>query len=118
MRPLAILSLVLSLNLAPVLVGTPSTAQAQASSACYSQSPGGDARTFTCPLSVPDGTRHFRFTAAFSGGHDDTMASMTLTLDGAPLACAPGSKTSLMGEDGDVGLECKFSIAGNAGAAQ
>ena len=43
------------------------------------------------------------------------MASMTLSLDGAPLACEQGSKTQLMGEDGDVSLECRFSLADAAG---
>jgi hypothetical protein len=32
------------------------------------------------------------FTAGFSGSHDDTTLSLAATLDGAPLACAPGSK--------------------------
>ena len=43
---------------------------------------------------------------------------MTATLNEAPLVCENGSKTSLMGEDGDVSLECKFSIAGKAGTRQ
>lgn len=38
------------------------------------------------------------------------MASMTASLNGTALMCAAGSKTELMGEDGDVSLECKFSI--------
>jgi hypothetical protein len=77
---------------------------------CASQSPGGDLRNISCTLNAPSAGRHFRFKVDFSGGHDDTMASMTLTLDGAPLACEPGSKTQLMGEDGDVSLECAFSV--------
>jgi hypothetical protein len=83
--------------------------------ACDSQSPGNDALQVSCPLNSPGATPRFRFKANFSGGHDDTMASMTTTLDGAPLACDPGSKTSLMGEDGDVSLECRFSLAPAAG---
>lgn len=77
---------------------------------CSSQSPGGDLRNISCTLSPPSAARHFRFKVDFSGGHDDTMASMTLKLDGAPLACEAGSKTQLMGEDGDVSLECAFSV--------
>lgn len=85
---------------------------------CTSQSPGGDLRNISCPLNAPSAARRFRFKVDFSGGHDDTMASMALTLDGAPLACEPGSKTQLMGEDGEVSLECSFAVAAAAGAAR
>lgn len=77
---------------------------------CESQTPGGDRLDFRCPL--PAATRHFRFRANFSGGHDDTKASMTATLDEQPLTCEEGSKTRLFAEEGDVSLECRFSIAG------
>ena len=110
--------LALPLNLAPALLGGTPTVLAQDESACDSQSPGGDFRTFTCPLSVTGGNWRFHFRATFSGGHDDTKASMTLTLDGAPLTCDVGSKTSLFGEDGDIGLECRFSVTEKAAATQ
>ena len=85
--------------------------------ACTSQSPGGDFRTISCPLNAPPSSaRRFRFKVDFSGGHDDTMASMALELDGSPLGCEPGSKTQLMGEDGDVSLECRFAARGAASA--
>jgi len=53
-----------------------------------------------------------RFEASFSGGHDDTVASMKLSVDGLPLACDTGGNTPLMGEDGDVSLYCNFPTAG------
>jgi hypothetical protein len=74
-----------------------------------------DRREFQCPLTADGNERHLRFRADFSGGHDDTEASMVLSLDGEPLACRPGSKTSLFGEDGDVSLECHLVLAGPAG---
>jgi hypothetical protein len=77
---------------------------------CESQGSAGDTRDIKCPLNASGATQRFRFKANFSGGHDDTTASMTATLNGMPLACEKDSKTSLMGEDGDVSLECKFSI--------
>lgn len=77
-------------------------------SECTSQSPGSDALQVSCPVKSPGGSQWFRFRANFTGSHDDTTASMTATLDGAPLPCEAGSKTSLMGEDGDVSLECRF----------
>ena len=66
-------------------------------------------REVECVVPPEKDLRRWRFQAHFSGGHDDTEASMTLTLDGRALTCDPGSKTSLMGEDGEVSLECRFT---------
>jgi hypothetical protein len=77
---------------------------------CQSQAPGYDSLDVKCPLPASVAAAHYRFKANFSGGHDDTKATITPTLDGAPLACGEGSKISLFGEDGDVSLECRFSI--------
>jgi len=44
------------------------------------------------------------------------MASMTLSVDDEPLSCDQGSKTHLMGEDGDVSLECRLSVPTTAEA--
>ena len=82
---------------------------------CESPSTPGDYRNIECPLNASGTPQRFRFKANFSGGHDDTMASMEATLDGSPLACEKGSKTSLQGEDGDVSLECRFSLKEKAG---
>jgi hypothetical protein len=84
-------------------------------SACESDWAGGDFVQFTCPLPVHGTQKKWRFKAEFSGGHDDTSASMKLTIDGAPLDCETGSKTKLFGEDGDVSLECHFRVGGHAG---
>jgi hypothetical protein len=116
------LSFLSLLSMACVSVGLAHAADTKPASAagsgkvqCESQSPGGDFRNISCPLDVSSTLQRFRFKVDFSGGHDDTMASMTLSLDGAPLACEQGSKTQLMGEDGDVSLECRFSLPGAAG---
>jgi hypothetical protein len=85
--------------------------------ACESQSPGGDFVQFSCPLPARGAERRWRFRADFAGGHDDTSASMTLTLDDAPRECEAGSKTRLFGEDGNVSLVCRFRVRGAAGAA-
>jgi hypothetical protein len=83
--------------------------------ACESQWPGGDFVQFNCPLPARGAKQLWRFKADFSGGHDDTSASMTLTLDDAPLECEAGSKTHLFGEDGDVSLVCRFRVNDAAG---
>jgi hypothetical protein len=80
-----------------------------------SQRPGGRLDV-ACPLPAAGAAQRFRFKANFSGGHDDTMASMTATLDDRPLACDAGGKTRLQGEDGDVSLECLFAVEGRGGA--
>lgn len=60
--------------------------------------------------------RRLRLVAHFSGGHDDTRASLVEpTLDGRPLACAPGSKPGLYGEFGDVKVDCGFVVEPGAG---
>jgi len=115
----SILIPLLSMSTALAFGGEPSTLSVAPTAnklACTSQSPGGDFRTISCPLNAPSSARHFRFKVDFSGGHDDTMASMTLALDGSPLGCEAGSKTQLMGEDGDVSLECRFAVQGAASA--
>jgi hypothetical protein len=77
--------------------------------ACVEKNPsGGDIRVITCAL--PAGGAH-RLTANFGGGHDDTSASLTATLDGEATECAPDSKTKLFGEDGDVSLHCSIGVA-------
>ena len=99
----------------------PGAAQADdaSRSTCRVDATAYDAREITCPL-APSGTaRRVVFTARFSGGHDDTMARIETFLNGEPLRCGEGSRTSLFAEDGDVSLHCRFSVAaaaaGNAG---
>jgi hypothetical protein len=90
-------------------------APAQERIRCETKPSLGDIREVSCPLTASGNAQRFRFKANFSGGHDDTRAAMSATLKGAPLACDAGSKTSLFGEDGDVSLECRFSMTEKAG---
>jgi hypothetical protein len=76
---------------------------------------GGDHRDFKCPLVATGKTQRFRFKTMYSGGHDDTRAQMEMLLDGKPLSCAEGSKIKLFGEDGNISLECRFSLTGEPG---
>jgi hypothetical protein len=70
----------------------------------------GDKYEASCQLPASSTPQPLRFTAQFSGGHDDTRAQMELTLGGAPLACGEGSKLELEGEYGDVSLVCRFTL--------
>ena len=75
---------------------------------------GGDIRVVTCRF--PAGRPH-RFTARFGGGHDDTSASLTASLDGQATECDADSKMRLFGEDGDVSLYCRVTAGGAAQVA-
>ncbi|NUZ08854.1 hypothetical protein [Piscinibacter koreensis] len=80
-----------------------------AKSACSETSRLNDRREFACIVEPAGGARLLRFEARFTGGHDDTSASIEPVLDEQPLQCNAGSKTRLFGEDGDVSLHCDFS---------
>lgn len=99
----------------PSPVPAPAPAPTVGKLQCESKPLRGDRREVSCPLVASAATQRFRFKAHFSGSHDDTTASIVSTLDGTPLVCAEGSKTDLMGEEGDVSLECRFSIPAKAG---
>jgi hypothetical protein len=70
---------------------------------------------FRCPVTINTVGQKMHFKADFSGSHDDTRLSMTFSLDGVPVECSPDSKTSLIGEDGNVSLECHFVPGGTPG---
>jgi hypothetical protein len=100
-------ALALSAPLAAASDSTPAGA-----AACGETNPsGGDIRIVACRF--PAGRPH-RFTARFSGGHDDTSASLAATLDGQATDCDPDSKMRLFAEDGDVSLHCRVTAAGAA----
>jgi hypothetical protein len=69
----------------------------------------GDTMQVQCSLRPSDVPRKFKFQVRFLGGHDDTIASLSATLNGKPLLCDEGSKPELMGEFGEVSIDCQFS---------
>lgn len=77
-----------------------------------------DSQDVTCVLDPATLGQPLRFVAAFAGSHDDTRLKLDATLDGEPLTCADGSRTSLFAEDGEVHLDCRFRAvaAKNSGA--
>lgn len=83
--------------------------------ACDMRPAGADILEFKCPFEANGAVQRLRFKADFLGSHDDTTASMNLHLNGAPLVCDSGSKTQLMGEFGEVSLDCQFQMKGKAG---
>lgn len=91
------------------------TAGAEEILTCEIQAANWKRREFRCPLTAKGNGQPLRFKVDFVGSHDDTQLSMTLTLDGAPVACSKDSKTWLNGEDGNVSLDCHFVLDGTAG---
>lgn len=83
--------------------------------ACAARKGAGDVVDFSCPLVATGAAQRFRLSATFEGSHDDTKLLMKPTLDGATIACDPGSKTSSLYEDGDIVLECRFQTTARAG---
>lgn len=75
-----------------------------------------DTLEIVCPLREAQPSLVYRFQVNFSGGHDDTQASLLPTLNDSPLACAVASKTRLIGEEGNVSLYCEFRFAANEAA--
>ena len=83
--------------------------------ACVAKKGAGDVMDYSCPLVATGVSQRFRLSATFEGSHDDTKLAMKPTLDGAVIACDPGSKTSSLYEDGEVVLKCRFQVTARAG---
>jgi hypothetical protein len=80
--------------------------------------PAGDSRDITCVVAGTAADQRLVFRVKFLGSHDDTILSMTASLDGKPLDCDPGSRMSSRFEDGDISLECRFQVKAGAAAKQ
>lgn len=79
---------------------------------------GRDRLAVVCALDEAASPHRVHIRIHFTGSHDDTTASMDITLDDAPVACDAGSKTMTEGEDGDVTLDCRFSAAAKSRTAR
>jgi hypothetical protein len=85
--------------------------------ACESSTLGGDMFDVRCPLPATRSAQRYRYEVHFSGGHDDTRASLSPALDGSVIACDEAdSQLRLLGEEGDVSLACEFEAGGGSPA--
>jgi hypothetical protein len=82
---------------------------------CDLQAEGTDLVVFKCPVEASGAAQRLYFRADLLGSHDDTTASLSTQLSGAPLVCEDGSKTETTGEFGEVSLDCQFQIKERAG---
>ena len=97
------------------MFATTAPAYAEVALACETESVHFKKREYRCPLTANGSGQQIRFKADFTGSHDDTQLSMTLTMDGLPVSCGKGSTTWLNSEDGDVSLVCHLVLDGAAG---
>jgi hypothetical protein len=93
----------------------PLTSVAASPPSCDTQDTTNDSRDILCVIPTASEARRFAFVANFSGGHDDTSASIQASMDDQPLSCDDDSKMTLFAEDGDVSLYCRFSVNRNLG---
>jgi hypothetical protein len=110
--------LVFMLFLLPALSLDADAAVTAVSDRCAERAPTYDSHEVACRFDVSIQPRRYRLQANFSGGHDDTMARLTVTLNAAELTCDAGSKTRLMGEDGDVSLLCMLTLPARSDASE
>jgi hypothetical protein len=77
----------------------------------------GDKLTLVCAIDDAAVPQRLHIKIHFTGSHDDTTASMEVTLGDTPIVCDAGSKTSTEFEDGDVTLDCRFTAPAKPGTA-
>jgi hypothetical protein len=91
------------------------TAGADTPVVCDSKTNGGDYFEIRCPL-LADERAEWLFRASFTGVHDDSAARIAVSIDGAAVACGPGSKLELLGlgDEGSAGsdgfIECRLAL--------
>jgi hypothetical protein len=112
----------LSVMLVVALQATPTAATSapeatQRQLRCEPPALGRDKLTVVCALDAAAAPQSVHIKVHFTGSHDDTTASMEVTIGDAPVACDAGSKTSTEREDGYVTLDCRFTASVEPGAA-
>jgi hypothetical protein len=75
-----------------------------------------DKLSVVCALADAATAQAMHIKVHLTGSHDDTTASLEVTIGGTPVACAAGSKTSTEAEDGDVTLDCRFTASVKSGS--
>jgi len=65
---------------------------------------------FSCPLKASKSKQQASFKVELSGGHDDSMSSLSIRHGDKELPCEKGSKTVSEGEYGDITLVCQVTL--------
>lgn len=116
-RLCAAVALLLSrLWLVPAVAADACTAAPALTQLCTEVAQQNESREFQCSLPAPDADQRLCVMTWFAGGHDDTMTSLSATLDGKPTVCGPGSRPELVGEDGEFTIHCSLPELSAIGA--
>lgn len=104
-----------SLSVLAALLGASGHAAAQASAQadngpCQRELQPGDMHEFSCPLKAYPAAQKFSFVVRVSGGHDDSSSALTVRHGEQDVPCHKGSKVSSDGEDGNITLDCRFTL--------
>jgi hypothetical protein len=101
-------------GLATVLLMAAPTSHA----ACTVQEPTDQSRRVLCTIDDGANLRFIRLEARFDGFHDDSLATLSLELDGTELPCSAQDRVELSGESGDEGevtLFCRVRVVPSEG---
>jgi hypothetical protein len=93
-------------------------AQAATSLPCEGRPTGYGTAELVCVLEPGDAAGPLRFSARFSGVHDDSQAGLAASVDGAPLVCTEGSQTRIAGDEGGDTLVCRLVLAAQGQAVR
>ncbi len=77
---------------------------------CQRELQPGDMHEFICALKAYPAAQKFHFVVRVTGGHDDSSSLLVVRHGDQDVACAPGSKVGSEGEDGDITLDCRFTL--------
>ncbi len=95
-----------------VLLASTAAASAAAAPGCHAATLNDEEGEAVCILPASTDVREARFKARFLGSHDDSEVSLRLIkLNDKPVECRADSKTKSRFEDGEITLDCGFTVA-------
>lgn len=98
-------------SLVLALLASTAAASAAAVSGCHASTLNDEEGEAVCTLPASTDVREVRFKARFLGSHDDSEVSLRLIkVNDKPVECRADSKTKSRFEDGEVTLDCGFTV--------
>lgn len=93
------------------LLASTAVASAATAPSCQATTLNDEEGQAVCTLPASAGVREVQFIARFLGSHDDSEVSLRLVqLNDLPFECRADSKTQSRFEDGEVALDCGFTV--------
>jgi len=101
------------------MLASTAAASAAAAPGCLASTLNDQEGEVVCNLPASTDVREVRFKARFLGSHDDSEVSLRLILlNDKPVECRANSKTKSRFEDGEVVLDCGFTVPASLSADQ